>query len=118
MADFILFLIAATFVIGLACAVISVAVAILRFIFEPIWAVCQLIGLLCCIVGYIAMLPYVAYKDIRRYYQNKRQEEEQITFQEQVGIPIQMEVKSRRRKKKVVNIIQRNGVYVPENGEW
>src|SRR5262245_26825276 len=26
--------------------------------------------------------------------------------------------KRRRHKKKVVNMIERNGVYVPENGEW
>jgi hypothetical protein len=118
MVDFVMFLIVVTFFCGLICAAITIAVGILRFIFAPIWAVCQLIGMLVCVVGYTAMLPYAAYKDIRRYHQSKRKEE-RITFQEQVEIPIRMEVKPRRRRKtKVVNMVERDGVYVPENGEW
>jgi len=120
MVDFIIFLFAAAFVVSLAAIIIRVAVGITWLIISPIVYLCIATGYACIAVGYIAMLPYAAYRDIRRYYQNKR-EAEQIPFQaqEQVEVPIYMEVKPRRRRKtKTVNMVERNGVYVPENGEW
>jgi hypothetical protein len=120
MVDFIIFLFAAAFVVGLASLVIRIAVGITWFVIAPVVYLCIATGYFCILVGQLTMLPYAAYRDIRRYYQNKR-EAEQIPFQaqEQVEVPIHMEVKPRRRRKaKTVNMVERNGVFVPENGEW
>jgi hypothetical protein len=120
MVDFIIFLFAAAFVVGLAALIIRIAIGITWLVIAPVVYLCIATGYACIAVGYIVMLPYAAYRDIRRHYQAKR-EAEQLTFQaeEQVEVPIHMEVKrQRRRKTKPVNMVERNGVYVPENGEW